>query len=229
MMVADLIRPCTNENCCNNNTTDLVLSSAPPNMMALPKTVAYEVYNTVYQMPTSLLRLASDIWTHLKHEPKKPSWNIQTTIVMGFLQAFRDQSLTNSLEFWRLMLIAPTLIKPLRAKIEPERILLKQRDLCGILAPLDTAEQGTEIEGEWITAVSTWERIYGGPSPLATLSKQNALMLEAPPSAEKIVFYLHGGAYCSMSAQTHRTLTYKISKATKRRVLGNSPTHIHCT
>lgn len=183
-------------------------------------TVVQELYSTVYQIPSSLFRLATDIWSHVRREPKKPTWNIQTTIVMGFLQAFRDQSLTNSLEFWRLMLIASTLIKPLTSKTESEYILIKRRNLCGILKKLDQQEKGSRLEAEWMSAISTWEKIYGGPTPAMPTSNNATLLLEAPPCCEKIVFYLHGGAYCAMSAQTHRILTHKISKSTKRRVLG---------
>jgi len=183
-------------------------------------TVVQELYSTVYQIPSSLFRLATDIWSHVRREPKKPTWNIQTTIVMGFLQAFRDQSLTNSLEFWRLMLIAPTLIKPLTSKTESEYIIVKRRNLCGILKKLDQQEKGSRLEAEWMSAISTWEKIYGGPTPAMPASNNATLLLEAPPCCEKIVFYLHGGAYCAMSAQTHRILTHKISKSTKRRVLG---------
>ncbi|KAI8641308.1 alpha/beta hydrolase fold-domain-containing protein [Parasitella parasitica] len=102
------------------------------------------------------------------------------------------------------MLIAPTLIKPLTSQIEPEYIIVKRRNLCGILKQLDSQEKGSRLEAEWMSATN-------GATPL--------LLLEAPPCCEKVVFYLHGGAYCAMSAQTHRTLTHKISKSTKRRVL----------
>jgi hypothetical protein len=225
-----MAKPCTNQNCCtvDCNAISGLLSASYTNELLLNKntllsnvtsTIIQELYTTVYQLPTSLVRLASDVWSHVKHEPKKPTWNIQTTLVMGFLQAFRDQSLANSLEFWRLMLIAPTFLRPIRSKTEPEYILVKKRNLCGILKTLDAAEKGSKLDAEWMSALSTWEKIYGGPSPLGQ-QKNAPLMLEAPPSCEKIVFYLHGGAYCAMSAQTHRTLTYKISKSTKRRVLG---------
>lgn len=235
MMVTELIRPCANENCCSttlSNTTDMMLqlstqTSTKGILSILSKTVAQELYSTVYQLPTSLFRLATDVWSHLKKEPKKPSWNMQVTIVMGFLQAFRDQSLTHSLEFWRLMLIAPTFATPLRAKIEQEIIQIphdQQNEfyaLCGILKKQHVSNKNHQLEAEWMTAVSAWERIYGGPSPI-NRNTNNVLMLEAPPSCEKIVLYFHGGAYVSMSAQTHRMLTYKISKVTKRRVLGKT-------
>ncbi|KAI8882100.1 hypothetical protein K501DRAFT_187591 [Backusella circina FSU 941] len=105
------------------------------------------------------------------------------------------------------MLIAPTFITPLSSKTEQLQIPIKSRGLCGILRKADQEETGKRmLDSEWMSAVSAWEKIYG-------------LLLEAPPSCEKIVLYFHGGAYCAMSAQTHRTLTHKISKATKRRVL----------
>ncbi|KAI8085254.1 alpha/beta hydrolase fold-domain-containing protein [Thamnidium elegans] len=117
------------------------------------------------------------------------------------------------------MLVAPTFLTPITSKIESEEILIKKRNLCGILSKLDRDETGNRtIDAEWMSAISTWERIYGGPSSV-NLMKKAPLMLEAPPSCEKIVLYFHGGAYCAMSAQTHRILTHKISKATKRRIL----------
>ncbi|ORZ13460.1 alpha/beta hydrolase fold-domain-containing protein [Absidia repens] len=53
-----------------------------------------------------------------------------------------------------------------------------------------------------MSALSVWDTCSGG----------------VKKSTEKIILYLHGGAYCAMSAQTHRTLTHKISKSTGRRV-----------
>lgn len=250
MMVAaaQVIKPCSSQGCCTSSisieeqdeisdvmsfisttTTEIILSNSRDKSLisTLTASVVHELCNTVYQLPNSLIRLASDIWSHVIKEPKKPSWNIQTTVLMGFLQAFRDQSLTNSLEFWRLMLIAPTWLTPISCKTETEFILIKKRNLCGILNKLDEKEKGTrQLDAEWMSAVSTWERIYGGGPSSTTNRVVNdrvaPLMLEAPPSCEKIVFYLHGGAYCAMSAQTHRILTHKISKATKRRVLGKT-------
>lgn len=240
----ELIQHCSSQDCCvildkhhSNSMSDIasmvslthseiILSSRHASssnaslISTITATVVQELYSTVYQIPSSLFRLATDIWSHVRKEPKKPTWNIQTTIVMGFLQAFRDQSLTNSLEFWRLMLIAPTLLKPLTSKTEPEYILVKRRNLCGILKKLDQQERGSRLEAEWMSAISTWEKIYGGPTAPDLGHATAPLLLEAPPCCEKIVFYLHGGAYCAMSAQTHRILTHKISKSTKRRVLG---------
>lgn len=244
MAVTKVSKPCSSEGCCiegqemsdvisfiSNNTTEIILSNKNDDhtsiISSITSTVVQELAKTVSGLPNAVFRLLSDVWAHYSKEPKKPTWNIQQTVVMGFLQAFRDHSLTNSLEFWRLMMVVPTLLRPITAKTESEYIIIKRRKLCGILSDLDAQEKGRRrlLDAEWITAVSTWERIYGGPSApntSSTTSKNGPLMLEAPPSCEKIVLYLHGGAYCAMSASTHRVLTHKISKATKRRVLGKS-------
>lgn len=112
------------------------------------------------------------------------------------------------------MLIAPSFIKPITSRTEDEFIVIKKRNLCGILGKMDTEETGSRtLDAEWMSAISAWERIYGS-------SIKSKLLLEPPVSSKKIILYVHGGAYCTMSAQTHRSLTHKISKSTKRRVLG---------
>lgn len=224
-MVARLIKPCGSQDCCgilknisSNTTSNFIITNKQS-----PVVVFQELCDTVYQMPNSFIRLASDIWSHVKNEPKKPSWSIKTTVVMGFLQAFRDQSQTNSLEFWRLMLIVPSLIKPITSKTESELIVIKKRKLCGILSKMDSEETGNRtLDAEWMSAITTWERIYGSSTTPNVKNENTQLLLEAPSSSEKIILYIHGGAYCAMSAQTHRTLTHKISKSTKRRVLGKT-------
>ncbi|ORX57513.1 hypothetical protein DM01DRAFT_260803 [Hesseltinella vesiculosa] len=129
------------------------------------------------------------------------------------MQAFRDQTLPySSLDFWRLILIGTSLLTPLTSRIEEASFLIKPRplDCVGLLRPCDQAETGQRLLGaEWMSAVSMWQTVWPSPSPPS---------LSQPMSKERIVLYLHGGAYCAMSAQTHRILTHKISKATGRRL-----------
>ncbi|KAI9244583.1 alpha/beta hydrolase fold-domain-containing protein [Phascolomyces articulosus] len=101
------------------------------------------------------------------------------------------------------MLIAPTWLTPLTSKTQDGSFRVRRRQLRGILSELDQKEDGSRIlEVEWMSAGSIWDRCQ-------------ILRTRSP---EKVILYLHGGAYCAMSAQTHRTLTHKISKATCRRV-----------
>ncbi|KAI8980966.1 alpha/beta hydrolase fold-domain-containing protein [Pilobolus umbonatus] len=219
-----IVATCTVQGCCiahEHKDLNELKKEAALVITSATATVINELCQNVYQLPNSLLRLSTDVWKHIKREPKKPTWNIQTTVVMGFLQAFRDQNLTNSLEFWRLVLIAPTFLTPITCRIVPESIPIIRRDLPGIVKKLDDQENGLRtLDAEWVSAISAWEKIYGGHTQSNIIfGKKAPLLLDVAPSCEKIIMYLHGGAYCSMSAQTHRTLTHKISKSTKRRVL----------
>lgn len=201
--------------------------------------VLQELFQTVLHIPSNLSQLVSAIWLHFSYQPKKPLWNIQQTVVMAILQALRDHSLTNSLEFWRVMLIFPTWLRPLTSKTQDGSFRVHPRNLRGILQQLDKNEDGSRIlDAEWMSAGTIWNRcqsIFSGKKKLEDfdLEEQEQIqricqhrnegttaVVPRARSPEKIVLYFHGGAYCAMSAQSHRTLTHKISRATGRRIFG---------
>ncbi|KAI9490200.1 alpha/beta hydrolase fold-domain-containing protein [Zychaea mexicana] len=231
---------CTTEGCCRpyseaqhalttTSTTTAVKNSVRLTKETLP-IVVQELYKTALHIPTNLGRLATEVWSHFFVQRKKPHWNIQQTVVMAFLQSFRDQTLTHSLEFWRFMLIAPTWLTPLTSKTQDGSFRVRRRNLRGILRKMDKSEDGSRmLEVEWMSAGTIWDRCQSVIHPGAdrkdseeeassNYTQQSSALVLRTRSPEKIVFYLHGGAYCAMSAQTHRTLTHKISKATGRRV-----------
>ncbi|KAI9478512.1 MAG: alpha/beta hydrolase fold-domain-containing protein [Benjaminiella poitrasii] len=246
-MVELLIKPCHSHGCClvmdsTQSEKKKLSSNIKPSLFSSTKHVMQELSSTVYWFPQSLLRrLPSDLWSHfIKNEPRKPTWTLRTTVTMALLQTFRDHALSNSLAFWRLILIAPTfMLKPIKSRIETDRITIKQRNmLCGVLENLDrtpfnatAAAAATDatapiisLEVEWMSAMNTVWETFVNIQQVAVASRERILLKDVESvattsSSEKIVLYLHGGAYCAMSAQTHRTLTYKISKSTKRRVL----------
>lgn len=203
-----------------HNSTALILSPT--------KTLPQEVGLAVLKMPTTLQRLGTDVWTHLiAGQPKKPTWNLQTTVILGFMQAFRDHTYTNSLDFWRFVLIAPTFLTPLTSHVQDASFIIRPRPLecVGILRECDQQEKKQflihqrpprVLEAEWMSALSIWDYCWQSVWPSAPMAPTAAKKKKR--STEKIILYFHGGAYCAMSAQTHRTLTHKISKATGRRV-----------
>ena len=236
--------------CCNNHngpssTSSVLVLSAIASKLPLQQLLTYnnpvmnELYQTVLHAPKVVSRLVSEIVAHLVlGQPKRPCWNIQQTVVMSFLQVLRDHSLANSLEFWRLLLIAPTWLTPLTSKTQDGSFRVRRRFLSGILSDLDAQEHGRRILSvEWMSAGSIWDRCQSVINPscdgrnqdneavdntTTSMNNNNGALVLRTRSPEKIVLYLHGGAYCAMSAQTHRTLTHKISKATGRRVFGKS-------
>ncbi|KAI8099121.1 alpha/beta hydrolase fold-domain-containing protein [Halteromyces radiatus] len=131
------------------------------------------------------------------------------------MQAFRDQTYTNSLEFWRFVLLAPTLLKPLTSHVQDASFIVRSRplDCVGLLRACDQQETNTRVlEAEWMSAFTVWDTCWHTIWP-----SSNRMIRSNKENVERIVLYFHGGAYCTMSAQTHRTLTHKISKATGRR------------
>ncbi|KAI8074735.1 alpha/beta hydrolase fold-domain-containing protein [Gongronella butleri] len=179
-----------------------------------------EVGHAVLRLPTALQVLGADVMAHMRGQPRRPSWNLQTTVILGFMQAFRDQTLHySSLDFWRFILLGTTLLTPLTCRIQDTSFVVKSRplDCVGLLRACDQAETGNRVlTAEWMAAVSVWDQCVQTVWPSAP---PNALLnTKRKRSTERIILYVHGGAYCSMSAQTHRILTHKISKATGRRM-----------
>ncbi|CAO3640770.1 unnamed protein product [Cunninghamella blakesleeana] len=198
-----LMITCKAENCCQKKKKHITLlpmvSSNPSDgisslavnenrlIIASKPSLTEELSNVVITSPILFRQFLNDVWRHITYEPKKPSWNFQTTVVLGFLQAFRDQTYTNSLEFWRLMSSTPALLTPITSHIEDGSFVVSPRPLecIGILRQCDIQEKGDRIlQAEWMTGKSLLEHC----------------------------------AYCAMSAQTHRTLTHKISISTGRRI-----------
>ncbi|KAI8146648.1 Alpha/Beta hydrolase protein [Fennellomyces sp. T-0311] len=238
-----MMTPCTTEGCCqpfsetHGNALTNTTVTAVATTQAIVPIVVQELYKTALVIPSSVGRLASEIYSHLFVQKKKPLWNIQQTVVMAFLQVFRDHTLTHSLEFHRLMTFAPSLLTPITTKTQDGSFRVRRRNLRGILRECDKEEDGTRMLGcEWLSAGTVWDRcqsiVYPGtdikgnqdiilddeePPRTQPQQQSNALVLRTR-SPEKVVLYIHGGAYCAMSAQTHRALTHKISKATGRRI-----------
>lgn len=68
-------------------------------------------------------------------------------------------------------------------------------------------------------------RIDGGRgSP--DLDTDSESQLGKKDSAEKVVYYVHGGAYYVGNAATHRLVTIGVSKACNARVFGKSLIHL---
>lgn len=95
--------------------------------------------------------------------------------------------------------------------ISPIAFKVPRRHLRGFLAAADALETGSrEITAEWVINKRLWKRMQGD----FCLRNQKVV------GKDRIILYLHGGAYYSMSAQTHRLMTIQLSKYTESRVLG---------
>ncbi|KAG0224000.1 hypothetical protein BGW41_005272 [Actinomortierella wolfii] len=90
------------------------------------------------------------------------------------------------------------------------------RGFGGVLAPLEACEDGhRSIPGAWISDSRVWNRVMAMPLAHSARLSQDPF---AARQGEKVILYLHGGAYFICSTHTHREMLWRISRATGRRV-----------
>ena len=114
----------------------------------------------------------------------------------------------------------------------------------GFMREYDLKETGLrELSGEWVVGNEVWKRLKAerrerNRTAAAMERKGKGLMgmlgRDSPDidtesesgfkkGGEKIIYYVHGGAYYVGNAATHRLITIGVSKACNARVFGGSP------
>ena len=150
-----------------------------------------------------------------------------TTAVRESVQYSHLSSLDGLRKFLNLGQILPT---PRDGVVTPVTFRVKRRGLPGLLKEADESESGTrELTGEWVVSKRIWRKMqqehYGNhhdrhhqtfPTAQSASSRNHG----QPPHTgkDKVILYLHGGAYYVMSAATHRYITISVSKYTDCRV-----------
>ncbi|KAJ1021833.1 hypothetical protein NDA13_005445 [Ustilago tritici] len=154
--------------------------------------------------------IGTAVASHAIYGPPKKSWGIETSIFTRVLRDIAEYSEFASIQglqgFFDLGAFLPT---PKDGLITPVTFRVKKRGLLGFLAEADAAEDGKrEISAEWVVGKQTWRRL------------QAEWRSGKQKGKERIILYIHGGAYFVMSAATHRPLTISLSKYTECRVFG---------
>ncbi|WVQ83848.1 hypothetical protein IAT38_005992 [Cryptococcus sp. DSM 104549] len=116
----------------------------------------------------------------------------------------------------------------------------------GFLREWDLAETGTrELSGEWVVGTDVWKRLKAerrarqrrrrvspaenaavGPGVTSEKKGRGSPAVEEEPetakksgtAGERVIYYIHGGAYYVGNAATHRLITIGVSKACNARV-----------
>uniref|UniRef100_V5EWP3 Protein kinase n=2 Tax=Kalmanozyma brasiliensis (strain GHG001) TaxID=1365824 RepID=V5EWP3_KALBG len=154
--------------------------------------------------------IGTAVASHAIYGPAKKSWGIETTVftrVLRDIASFSEFASIQGLQgFFDLGAFLPT---PKDGLITPVTFRVKKRGLRGFLAEADAAEDGKrEISAEWVVGKQTWRRL------------QAEWRSGKQKNKERVILYIHGGAYFVMSAATHRPLTISLSKYTECRVFG---------
>ncbi|KAI0307957.1 Alpha/Beta hydrolase protein [Multifurca ochricompacta] len=108
---------------------------------------------------------------------------------------------------------------PPDALVTPVTFRVRKRDLRGILAQFDELEDGTrELSGEWIVTKRLWQRLQAEWKASQTKSRPDPSAAPRKHHNERIILYLHGGAYYLFNPATHRSITVPLSKFTDARI-----------
>ncbi|KAI0692948.1 Alpha/Beta hydrolase protein [Cytidiella melzeri] len=164
--------------------------------------------------------LVAAVVSHHMHGPQRKSWGIEMTVLTSIMRDVNRHTHLADLPMIRMFMSLSGLVPvPSDALVTPVTFTVPRRQLRGILAGFDKAEDGTrELSGEWVVGRRTWERLQTEWQA----SRRARLGLEKPlrpqKRKERVVLFLHGGAYYLSSPATHRMITIPLSKALDARL-----------
>lgn len=183
--------------------TDPTIQTVVPEGMTIAKAWKYVPF-----LVNQGISIGSAIASHAIYGPAKKSWGIEMSV---FTRIMRDTAaytefatIAGMQQFFDLSSFLPV---PKDGLITPVTYRVKKRGLKGLLKEADEAEDGTrELTGEWVVGKQTWKRLQAEWRNGKSTDK------------ERVILYIHGGAYFTMSAVTHRPITISLSKYTECRV-----------
>jgi acetyl esterase/lipase len=127
----------------------------------------------------------------------------------------RNTSLADLSLLRMLMAISGLAPLPSDAIVTPVTFRARRRKLRGFLAEHDAKEDGSRIlSAEWVIGKRLWLRLQD-EWRRAKLDENGK---RSRHRHERVILFLHGGAYYMFSAATHRTITIPLSKNTDARV-----------
>ncbi|KAJ7651687.1 Alpha/Beta hydrolase protein [Mycena polygramma] len=151
--------------------------------------------------------------------PRRKSWGIEMTLITSFMRGAGQHSALVDIATIRMAMGLSGLIPlPSDALVTPVTFRVKRRQLRGILADLDAAETGDrELSGEWVVGRRTWQRLQAEWQQRRAAATA-AGAPEPERKRERVVLYIHGGAYYLSSAAGQRLISIPLSKYTDARV-----------
>jgi acetyl esterase/lipase len=139
------------------------------------------------------------------------------TIISALMRNIgQNTSLTSLSTLRTLMAITGLAPVPSDAIVTPVTFRARKRNLRGILAEHDAKEDGTRIlSAEWIVGKRLWLRLQ---DEWRRVKAEGRTGRRPRHKKERVILFLHGGAYYMFSVATHRTVTIPLSKYTDARV-----------
>ncbi|OXH31143.1 esterase [Cryptococcus neoformans] len=194
---------------------------------------------------TKGIHIALALISHFLFGPKRPSWGYRMTFITSFMRNIADHSSLADIVLIRRFISLHFLVPlPGDAVVTPITFTVPRRKAeqvaRGFLRDLDVAETGSrQLSGEWVVGTEVWKRLRAEKrarqkkqrasprhnlSPSGRSSKQTKVEIEPEALKEKgkanerVIYYVHGGAYYVGNAATHRLITIGVSKSCNARV-----------
>ncbi|KAK0200269.1 Alpha/Beta hydrolase protein [Desarmillaria ectypa] len=162
-------------------------------------------------------QMTGDALVHTIWGPRKKSWGIQMTLMSSLMRnAGQHTDLMDVPSIRMFMGMGGMGPAPPDALVTPVTFRVKKRRLRGILEEFDRQETGKrELSGEWVVGKRTWNRLQTewkaaqiGESGSHTFAKKT----------ERVMLYIHGGAYYVGSASEKRVISVPLAQYTDSRV-----------
>ncbi|KAF9074924.1 Alpha/Beta hydrolase protein [Rhodocollybia butyracea] len=155
------------------------------------------------------------ILVHNIYGPKKRSWGIEMTIINTIMRgANRHSALVDIGTIRMAMGLAGLVPLPSDALVTPVTFNVRKRNLRGILAEFDAQETGRrELSGEWVIGRHTWLRLQD-----EWKNSKGSKTREHRKKKERVILYIHGGAYYASSSIAQRIISIPLAKYTDARV-----------
>ncbi|CAE6467668.1 unnamed protein product [Rhizoctonia solani] len=178
-------------------------------------------------LATKATDLAIDFALHHTRGPRKKSWGIEMTLISSFMRGVARHTRLADITMLRLFMQIGSLVPPPPdALVTPVSFRVRSRELRGLLAQFDELEYGGAqrpkdgredseprvLSGEWVVGKELWTRLN---KQWLQEKKHHGVGHRVP---ERVILYLHGGAYYVFDAATHRLITVPLSKYADARV-----------
>ncbi|KAF8586272.1 alpha/beta-hydrolase [Ramaria rubella] len=178
----------------------------------------FDLWKYGYFVASKGAEITSDIMAHYIWGPRRPSWGIEMTLISSLMRnTGKHSQLADITTIRSFMQIGGLVPLPSNAMVTPLTFRVRKRNLRGLLAVHDAMEDGhREITGEWVVGKRLWQRLQAEWK--ASRANKRKRDTQITKSIQRVVLYLHGGAYYVFSAATHRLITIPLSKFVGARV-----------
>ncbi|KAL0581087.1 hypothetical protein V5O48_000981 [Marasmius crinis-equi] len=144
--------------------------------------------------------LATDLLSYKLWGPRKKSWGLEMTVINSLMRgAGRHSALVDITTIRLLMGLGGLMPLPSDALVTPVSFRVKKRNLRGILAEFDRAEDGTRLlSGEWVVGRKTWQKLQAEWEACKSgkgseRSSDGAKSPKKRMRHERVILYIHGG------------------------------------